>query len=75
MIKNILILIRLLQKVILHMRISYVALLQISKLKHVNFTILIQIVLLTLRRDIMKMKSHYIIENVTLTLHALMNTS
>jgi hypothetical protein len=42
----------LLQKVVLYMRILCVTLLQISKLKYVNFIIWIKIVLLTLRTDI-----------------------
>ena len=52
MIVNLLIFSRLIHKVVLHMRSSIVTLLQISRLKHVNFAIWIRIVLLTLREDI-----------------------
>ena len=75
MIQNLQTFIWLLQKMMLHMRILCVTLLQISKLKHGNYIIWIRTILLTLRRDIMKMKWRYIVENVTLTLHAKINTS
>ena len=56
---NLLTFIWLLEKVILRIRNLCTRLLQISKLKNVNFIMLIRIVLLTLRRGIIKIVTLY----------------
>ena len=56
------------QTVIFYKNILYVTLIQIEKLKHVNFTIWMKKLSLTSQKDTIRVKLHYTVKNVTLTL-------
>ena len=65
----------LIHKMIFHMRHLCKTMLQISKLKHMNFIKWNKMVLLTLKGDIIKIKLDCNVESLTRTLHVKMSTS